>query len=138
MPFRTIIHPTDFSAASQQAFAHALRIALAARGTLYILHVASGDGVAMEEFPQVRATLARWGLLDANEPPSAIHERLGTRIAKVDVRAHSPAEGFALFLKRHPVDLLVAATEARQGLSRLLHGSMAEQLAREANAPALF
>jgi nucleotide-binding universal stress UspA family protein len=138
MPFRTIIHPTDFSVASHEAFAHALRIALAARATLYILHVASDQRADMDEFPHVRATLAQWGLLNANEPTQAIYERLGTRVAKVDVRAASPAEGFANFLKRHPADLLVAATEARQGLSRLLYGSMAEQLAREAKAPALF
>ena len=138
MPFRSIIHPTDFSAASHEAFAHALRIAVAARGTLYILHVAPDGGAGMEEFPQVRATLARWGLLNADEPTQAIYERLGTRVAKVDVRAQSPAEGFARFLARHPADLVVAATEARQGLSRLLYGSMAEQLAREAKAPALF
>src|SRR5215469_2990726 len=36
---RSIVHPTDFSDLSAAAFAHALRIALAARSKLHLLHV---------------------------------------------------------------------------------------------------
>ena len=35
----SIFHPSDFSAASELAFAHALKIALVARSRLDILHV---------------------------------------------------------------------------------------------------
>jgi nucleotide-binding universal stress UspA family protein len=38
--FQTIVHPTDFSDTSALAFAHALRIALAMRSLLYIVHIA--------------------------------------------------------------------------------------------------
>jgi len=37
--FQTIVHPTDFSDASVNAFAHALRITLAMRGKLYLVHM---------------------------------------------------------------------------------------------------
>ena len=36
---QSIVHPTDFSDLSADAFVHALRIALAAKTTLYLLHV---------------------------------------------------------------------------------------------------
>jgi nucleotide-binding universal stress UspA family protein len=136
--FSTILHPTDFSDASMDAFAHALRIALAARASLFILHVEANPAEDADQFPRVRTMLAEWGLMNANEPISAIHSRLGIRVAKADVYAPTPAEGVTRFLERHPADLIVLATEARQGLARLLHGSTAERLAREAKTPALF
>ena len=39
--FQTIVHPTDFSDSSIEAFVHALRITLAMRGKLYLVHVAN-------------------------------------------------------------------------------------------------
>lgn len=135
---RTILHPTDFSDASANAFAHALRIALAARARLYLVHVASGSDDDIMDFPHVRETLARWGLMNADEPPAAIEARVGVRVAKVDVAPQAPAEGVRRFLADHPPDLMVLATEARQGAARWLSGSVAEKLARETTAPSLF
>ena len=37
---RTIVHPTDFSDTSMEAFIHALRIAVTLKANLSILHVA--------------------------------------------------------------------------------------------------
>jgi len=137
-PIRTILHPTDFSDASADAFVHALRIALAAKAMLYILHVASGDEDDVMTFPHVRETLARWGLMSANEPQSAIHATLGMSVAKVDLEPQAPADGIRRFIAEHRPDLMVLATEARQGAARWLHGSVAEKLARETTAPTLF
>jgi hypothetical protein len=36
---QSIVHPTDFSDLSARAFAHALRIAIAAKSALHALHV---------------------------------------------------------------------------------------------------
>ncbi len=36
---KSIVHPTDLSFASQDAFAHALRIAVACKSMLHILHI---------------------------------------------------------------------------------------------------
>lgn len=35
----SVFHPTDFSPASEVAFAHALRLALDAKAELHIMHV---------------------------------------------------------------------------------------------------
>lgn len=137
-PIRTILHPTDFSDASGDAFVHALRIALAAKARLYILHVASGADDDIMDFPPVRETLARWGLMSANEPPRAVQVKLGVRIAKIDLEPQAPAEAVHRFLTDHPPDLMVLATEARHGPARWLQGSVAEKLARGTTAPTLF
>ena len=42
------------------------------------------------------------------------------------------------FLNKHPCDLLVLATHAREGLPRWLRGSVGEELSRKASLPALF
>jgi len=58
----SVTHPTDFSELSMNAFVHALRISVAAKAKLYILHVAEGnDETCWDAFPHVRKTLAHWG-----------------------------------------------------------------------------
>ncbi len=136
---RSIVHPTDFSEASAEAFAHALRIALAARCTLSILHVAEAAGSGeWDSFPQVRQTLAHWGLMHGTEPPAEITRKFGVHIVKVALKPQEPIDGIAQFLARHAADLIVLATEARQGVARWLQGSIAEGLARQVPAPSLF
>jgi nucleotide-binding universal stress UspA family protein len=142
----SIVHPTDFSTASADAFAHALRIALSAKSRLYILHV----GVAHDDddddddddepmsFPQVRHTLTNWGLMNENEPQAAVYSKFGVKIAKVNLAEQSIIGGFFAFLDKHPADLIVLATEGRQGVARWLYGSVAEKLARHAKMPTLF
>jgi nucleotide-binding universal stress UspA family protein len=138
-PFRAIAHPTDFSQASAAAFAHALRIALTSKCPLFILHVstdaAKDDWAA---FPHVRQTLHRWGLLDEGESTEAIGAKLGVKVVKAETMPMGIVQGIERFLHDHPADLIVLATEARQGVARWLHGSVAETLARAAKLPALF
>jgi len=136
--FQTIVHPTDFSEASVEAFVHALRIALTMKSTLYILHVGEPRGdVDWTAFPHVRQTLARWGLMDESEPPAAI-ATLGVNVVKAELALPSTINAILHFLDAHSADLLVLATEGRQGVARWLHGSVAESLARHAKVPTLF
>ena len=139
LAIRTIVHPTDFSSASMEAFAHALRIAVATKSRLYILHVAAvSDERDWMSFPQVREALTRWGLINANEPPDAIASKLGVEIAKVELTPQSTSGAILAFLDKQPADLIVLATEGRQGAARWLHGSIAEKLSRHAKTPTLF
>ena len=133
---RTIVHPTDFSEASAEAFAHALRIALAEEATLYLLHVAEpDDDTDWSQVPHVRATLARWHLID--DGAAAVGE-LGIRVAKLGLAPQATVNAILHFLAGHSADLIVLATEGRQGVARWLHGSVAEHLARHAKVPTLF
>src|SRR3712207_1845033 len=117
-----VLHPTDFSAASDLPFAHALKVALAAVARLSVLHVEPSDpeGVDWTGFPGVRSTLARWGLTEADSPPETVAERLGVRIRKVDLVDRDPVRGIVEFAAEHPVDLIVLATHGRDGLQRWL------------------
>jgi nucleotide-binding universal stress UspA family protein len=139
LTLRSIVHPTDFSDASGNAFLHALRIALTAKCALTILHVATRrDQANWMALPQVREALERWGLLNANETPDVVSTRLGVNIVKVELAPQSTIGGILAFLDSNPTDLIVLATEGRQGAARWLNGSIAEKLARHAKMPTLF
>jgi nucleotide-binding universal stress UspA family protein len=136
---RTITHPTDLSDASMDAFAHALRIALLAKSRFDIVNVVSAHDQDIDAvLPQVRHTLSLWGLMNENDPPSAVAERLHISVRKVDLSPQDPISGLLAFLRLHQSDFLVLATHGREGLTRWLHGSIAETLARRAETPALF
>ena len=137
---RSVLHPTDFSPASHQAFAHALVIALLRQTDFTILHVGPEKSSEIEwsRFPPVRQTLERWGLLEAGSPQSAVFEEFQVRVKKMSVRSRHPVLATAEYLSNEPVDLIVLATEGREGTSRWLQRSDAEAMARWAKTMTLF
>lgn len=138
---KSIVHPTDLSFASQDAFAHALRIAVAARGLLHLLHIDEPeevDGDDWNRFPHVREMLARWRMIEPSASRADVAEKLGVRFVKATVESESPVQGVAAYVARHMCDLMVLMTHNRTGLERWLEGSLAEAAVQETHAPALF
>jgi nucleotide-binding universal stress UspA family protein len=136
-----IVHPTDFTVGGEVAFAHALRLALAARGHFYLVHAEKleiGEDADWAAFPGVRSTLTRWGLLAPDADPTAVADKLGLRVTKADVPDEDPTDAIVRFTEEYRADLLVLATHTREGLARVLQGSIAETLARRAQIPTLF
>lgn len=135
--FSSILHPTDFSVASESAFAHALAIALTDTAHLAILH-AGGSPQDWHEFPEVRGTLVRWGLLEPGVSPAEVKEKLALSVKKVRTEESDPLAAILDYLDGHPVDLLVMATRGVRGLARWYAPSLAEALTRLAKLPALL
>ena len=133
----SILHPSDFSAASEVAFAHALKTALIAKSQLTVMHVSPSMTAEWTDFPGVRETLARWGLLPPESPPSAV-PALGIDVRKVMADNTDPVKSVLAFLDRHPADLIVLATHQHEGRSRWLRQSVAEPVARHAGQMTLF
>lgn len=139
-PPKSIVHPTDLSFTSLDAFAHALRIAVATRGLLHILHI---EGVGAEDddwerFPHVREMLARWGLVPPNATHAEVTETLGTKFVKAAVESDTPVHGVAAYVERHLCDLMVLMTHTRSAFERWVDDSVAEKTVRETRMPALF
>lgn len=134
-----IAHATDFSPQSMVAFQHALRLAVEARCRLDILHV--HDPVEEDDwdaFPHVRETLANWELLESAARTEEIKGRLGMEVSKIEIKSPHPVIGLSEFLIAHRPDLLVVATQGRQGVNRLLAGSVSEDVIVHANVPTLL
>ncbi len=120
------------------AFAHALRIALATRSKLHLLHISQHDTGGALAFPHARRLLAQWGLSEEDAPPWEIAAELGIEIHNSSVKWQQPAEGIVGFLRQHPCDLIVLATHGGDGFERWLRGSVSETVSRRSAIPTLF
>jgi len=139
IPFiESVVHATDFSPASERAFAHALAIAAIRRASLEILHVGPDRETDWQRFPHVRGVLERWGLLAPGSSQADVAQKLGVNVTKVSIESRFPAAAVATHLAEEPADLLVVATEGRDGAARWLRGSVAEAMARWSRTMTLF
>ncbi len=136
---RTVLHPTDFSRASELAFAHALAYAVARQAKLVLLHVDKDKkNDHWMDFPAVRSTLQRWGYLQENSHREDVFEKLGVLVKKHTIHKSNITAGILNYIKEAPASLMVLASEGREGVPRLLHGSIAESLARHSKVMTLF
>lgn len=128
MPFpdepvvESVLHPSDFSLASEYAFVHALAIALVRKTEFTILHTGE-SGQGRRQFPAVRTTLEHWGMLEPGSARSAMFEQLAVQVTKA--------------AREHDVDLIAMTTASQQGILDALRGSVTRQLLREASCPLL-
>ena len=132
-----IFHPSDFSTASETAFAHALKTALIAKATLTIFHVSPDREEDWTEFPAVRQTLERWRILPKDSPKSAVPE-LGINVRKVIAQDKDPVKSVLAYLENRPADLIVLATQQDKGRVLWLDKSVAEPVARKSHQMTLF
>ncbi len=136
---RTILHPTDFSKSSDQAFRLACSLARDYADLVIVLHIVE------------RPVLAYPGVLMAPPPPplareqrQAVLEKL-RRIRPSDpslaveylLEEGDPATGILQVAQERECNLIVMGTHGRTGLGRLLMGSVAEKVVREAGCPVL-
>ncbi len=125
-----ILVTTDFSTQSERAFYHGLAFAVSYQARLTLLHTGpeSRDAVPWDRFPGVRETLAEWGLIPEGAPRTAVAQTLNVEVAKMAMRDLSPRLGITDYLRKHPTDLLVMASEGRTGLARLFNPSVADHV----------
>ena len=137
MKVQSVFHPSDFSDASEVAFAHALKTALVTGADLSILHVATGSKAEWHDFPGVRDTLERWKLIPKGSSKDAVGA-LGIDVRKIMASSPDPVKACLHFLEKNPADLIVLAVHQREGRMRWLEKSTGEPIARGAGKMTLF
>ena len=138
MRVKHIFHPTDFSPASMAAFGHALKLSLAMASDLTIMHVDSAKADPdFEDYPRVRATLSRWGILREGATKEDLLA-LGLGVRKILARADSPLTSLLQFLWRTPTDLMVLATHPKDTLGQWLSDPVGPFMARKSRTMSLF
>jgi nucleotide-binding universal stress UspA family protein len=141
---RRVLHPTDFSKASNAAFARSLAEARASRAELVLVHVlapvmpiagAGGAYVPLSVYEQMHASARAW----ARKQLDRLVAR--ARTAKVRVRglllegvAH---EQIVRAAKRQRAAMMVMGTHGRTGIARFFLGSVAARVAAMAPCPVL-
>ena len=138
MEYRRVLLATDFSAPAELAYAHAAGLAKALHAGMLILNVLEGPPGLDREFPV--NTLFLKQLQEESDRELA---KLG-RLAENDGITHEtrqvygrPAEGVAKVAEEVMPALIVMGTHGRTGWDRLLLGSTAEAVVREAPCPVL-
>jgi nucleotide-binding universal stress UspA family protein len=136
--FKTIIHPTDFSPHSAEAFKAAQSLAKLLKSHLVVVHivnppaVVSPDGQTVTD-PDSGEKKDVWAGLDTYEKdPDVAFER---RLVVADKSA-SPKSLLKL-TEGIDCDLIVIGSHGRSGLKRWLLGSTAEEVVREATCPVM-
>jgi nucleotide-binding universal stress UspA family protein len=133
LPIHTILHPTDFSERSTYALHLASALARDHGARLVLLHVferptmVHGEGVVPSEdmLREKKEELAQLAVPGIGAAP----ER---RFVEGD-----PASEILDIAREIAADLIVMGTHGRTGFSRLLMGSVAEQVVRKAGCPVL-
>lgn len=129
----SIPHPSDFSPASEVAFAHALAIAPAGRATRTLLHAARDLAEAdREKLPAVRETPERSGLLAPGGSRADVDRELRAQVEKVASEHGEPAAAIRERLAERPEDLLALATEPHAAAPTFLADRGARRVARRA------
>jgi nucleotide-binding universal stress UspA family protein len=133
---KTILHATDFSTLSTNAFHAAFALARAHGARLILLYVRQPQETVQGEF----------GLMPP-EPEASdadIHTRLGKLVPDASpiqverlVVGGKAAETIVEVAKEKHCDLIVLGTHGRKGLARFFYGNVADSVARTAPCPVL-
>ena len=125
-----ILAATDFSTASHSAVLHAISLARHYGATLYLVHIAGSDASRREVDEAWReGHRLTTDLLVSGHLRGISH--------KLIVRQGDIWEGLAPVVEENTVDLVVVGTRGRSGLSKMLLGSVAERIFRQATCPVL-
>jgi len=135
MKANKIMFCTDFSTTSDRALELAASLARSSGARLLIVHV---------EEPPVAYTGGQfyYGVAEpAREEQLRMLEQVRPRDSDVPVEHHlltgAPALAICEFAQKEDVDIIVIGSHGRTGLSRVMMGSVSEQVVRNAPCPVL-
>ena len=130
-----ILVPTDFSPNSEVALGLATSLARDSRGELVLAHVetipltaAGGEYFYAVPEPPTEELMEKLQHVTLPDSQVPVERRL---------LAGDPADAIVRIAEAEHIDLIVMGTHGRKGLSRLLMGSVAESVVREAPCPVL-
>lgn len=141
MDIKRILFPTDFSEGSDNALPYAADMAKHYGAKLYVLHVmhdiAQATGwyvphISMDELykdieKNAKKEIEKYG----------VEELRGFKDIDRTVIKGIPYDEIIKFAKENKIDLIVIGTHGRKGLDRVIFGSTAERVVRDAPCPVL-
>ena len=130
--FKNILCLTDFSEASEAALAYASGFAKHFKARLYPAHACNPEIVAET------TTATVFDKILENSRQRLEKLAYDNKITGPVLFSHGPVENaFPGWIEQHGIDLVVVGTHGRRGLQRLLLGSTAEFIFRNATCPVL-
>lgn len=139
-----LLAATDFSACSKEAIDHAVQLAHKMKGRLTLLHVFESPFFYPAETPLGNYPEVYQWLHDFKQEELKKLNALTDDVRKKGLPVESlfkegaPSAEILRTAKEIDADLIVLGTHGRKGLSRVMMGSVAERVAREAPCPVLI
>jgi nucleotide-binding universal stress UspA family protein len=136
-----VLHATDFSGASRQAFARALELGKQPRTKLFLLHVLMPPSQFLgNRLPSSYLELEARAQRDAARRIAAMMTKVrkaGIKNVESKLGTGAPAEQIIRQARRWRVDLIVMGTHGRSGVGRAFMGSVAERVLQRASCPVI-
>ena len=131
---KSVLVAYDFSDASRKPLHHALAIARHFQAKLFIAHVVSSIGYGIAG-PGVAQLACEGSVRDAHglEADLLKSGALASLEYEFIIREGIVWDQLKLVIQQNQIDALVVGTHAREGLGRLMLGSIAEQIFRQAD-----
>ncbi|HZP45431.1 MAG TPA: universal stress protein [Candidatus Binataceae bacterium] len=131
--FSRILCPVDFDANSSLALKAASELAAERKAALFILHV-----IAIPPGPEVALPFEKMETAARTRLKRLADQKIGRRADyEIEVMIGDPGAEILSAARQHRAELIVMATHGRKGLRRLMLGSVAERVVREAPCPVL-
>lgn len=141
MEIKTILCPTDFSAASDRTLKSAVALAKTLGARVKVVHVFQRPiGIALEGAPastQAAETFLADAHRELREQLQALKDRWAALGVALEVELLEGAPAQTIAEQSQNVDLIMLATHGRSGFQRFLLGSVAERVVRTAECPVL-
>ncbi|MGC2613871.1 MAG: universal stress protein [Terracidiphilus sp.] len=134
---RNIAIATDFSSWSDRATRHALLVARQFGAVVHFLHAVRRSEFAL--VPNMMVDLGALAQRDSDDQLArlrAVHELDGIGLRCWNMNGEIP-DVFGDFTQDHCIDLLVLGTHGRSGVSKLLFGSIAQEISHHVTCPIL-
>jgi nucleotide-binding universal stress UspA family protein len=131
-----VLFATDFSKHSNQALPFVLSIARKYGSTISAVHIITsplGEITPTIEMQAIGAQLLR----DAEQSMKDLNVRLHGVSHETIIRKGDICEQLATIVDQKGIDLIVVGTHGRAGVSKILMGSVAERIFRQATCPVL-
>jgi universal stress protein A len=135
-PFKRILVPVDFDQSSFKALEIAEKLAQQNDGTVFVLHIVPVE-MDVSGMPQYVDLIKRQEDLDREKLIAIAKQHLAGVKWEILDEMGSPAEVIVGVATKLPADLIAMVTHGRRGLARLVEGSIAEKVLRNAPCPVL-
>ena len=134
-PYRRILAPVEFDETAHAVLDAAMRIAAENGGTIFLMHVVPLVApIGMPNYVDIYKDQEKI----ARQKLESIIERQRSEVkCELMTRIGDPAHEILAMERQMAADLIVLATHGRKGVRRMLLGSVADAVLREATCPVL-
>ncbi|HYM05259.1 MAG TPA: universal stress protein [Terriglobales bacterium] len=136
---KNILLATDFSEASAAALPYAAAISRRYGSELHVAHMLSPAYIipSVPDSPVTPNSIHEAARADAQQQMEALAASLKTLTPHTYVREGKVWDGLSEIVRTQQIDLLIVGTHGRTGVGKLLLGSKAEEILRQAPCPVL-